>query len=169
MHAWYPNSLFHSLWRCSSAGCNAPCILSAFSFQLLCCPHGPCVNNAYSSHSYVNYVNYDGTAQPTMLSAAQLALTVAELSWEMGSSLCHRGWQKHIITLEFVGMWELQSKEWLHSVTEESDAHSWCNSTDKKRAPVTNIHVFTWFQGYCSLVRALLTAYPSKLPQFIPY
>ena len=75
---------------------------------------------------------------------------------------------KCIIVLEFVEMRELLPEEWLHSVTEETDAHSCCNSTaKKKKAPVTNI--FTWLQVYASLVGVLSTAYPSKVPQFMAY
>ena len=68
---------------------------------------------------------------------------------------------KRIIALEFVEMRELLPEEWLHSITEESDTHSCCNSAaKKKKAPVINI--FTWLQGYASLVGALSTAYPFK-------
>ena len=66
---------------------------------------------------------------------------------------------KKILALEFVEMRELLPEEWLGSVEEgeHSEQHSCCNSTSRKRkAPVTNI--FTWLQGYASLVGALSTA-----------
>ena len=51
---------------------------------------------------------------------------------------------------------------------EHSELHSCCNSTSRKRKPpVTNI--FTWLQGYASLVGALSTAYLAKVLELMAY
>ena len=109
--------------------------------------------------------------QPTLLGAAQTTPSVVvPTGLFLGDGLLPlpQKLMRRIIALEFVEMRELLPEEWLHSVTEESDNHSCCNSAvKKKKAPVTNI--FTWFQGYASLVGALSTAYPSKVPQFMAY
>ena len=48
------------------------------------------------------------------------------------------------------------------------EQHSCCNSASRKRKPpVTNI--FSWLQGYASLVGALATVYPAKVPELMAY
>ena len=78
---------------------------------------------------------------------------------------------KKILALEFVEMRELLPEDWLGSVEEggeHSELHSCCNSTSRKRKPpVTNI--FTWLQGYASLVGALSTAYLAKVLELMAY
>lgn len=66
-------------------------------------------------------------------------------------------------------MRELLLEEWLSSV-EEGELHMCCNSASKKQKdPIINI--FTWLQGYASLVRDMhvSTAHRLKVPELIAY
>ena len=77
---------------------------------------------------------------------------------------------KKIRALEFIEMRELLPEEWLGSLEEgdSADQHNCCNSASRKRKPpVTNI--FSWMQGYASLVGALATVYPAKVPELMAY
>ena len=76
---------------------------------------------------------------------------------------------KKILALEFIEMRELLPEEWLSSAeVREQESHSCCNSAAQKlKAPITNI--FTWLQGYASLVVALSTAHPSKVSELMAY
>jgi hypothetical protein len=72
--------------------------------------------------------------------------------------------------LEFIEMQELLPEEWLGSLEDgdSTEQHSCCNSASRKRKPpVTNI--FSWMQGYASLVGALATVYPAKAPELMDY
>ena len=77
---------------------------------------------------------------------------------------------KKIRALEFIEMRELLPEEWLGSLEEgdSADQHNCCNSASRKRKPpITNI--FSWMQGYASLVGALATVYPAKVPELMAY
>ena len=74
-----------------------------------------------------------------------------------------------ILNLEFVEMQDLLPEAWLTSI--EDDAAKCCSTSDaegrKRRPPVTNI--FTWLQGFASMVSALSTKYPRMVPEFLAY
>lgn len=51
---------------------------------------------------------------------------------------------------------------------EDEPAKQCCSAgTTKKRKPITNI--FTWLQGYVSLVGTLSIRYPAMVPKFMAY
>ena len=72
-----------------------------------------------------------------------------------------------ITALEFVEIQELLPEAWL--LAGEMEHSGCCSSTGakKRRPPVTNI--FTWLQGFASLVSALSTRYPAYVPEFLAY
>ena len=74
-----------------------------------------------------------------------------------------------ILNLEFVEMQDLLPEAWL-TLTDD-DAAKYCSTSAaggrKRRPPVTNI--FTWLQGFASMVSALSTKYPGMVPEFLAY
>ena len=76
-----------------------------------------------------------------------------------------------IINLEFVEIQELLPEAWLSDG--DSDSHFKCcggasaSGAKKRHPPVTNI--FTWLQGFTSLVSALSTRFPSMVPELLAY
>ena len=73
-----------------------------------------------------------------------------------------------ITALEFVEIHELLPETWLSASLDVEQPSTCCSSTaSKKRKPVTNI--FTWLQGFASLVSALSTKYPAMVPEFLAY
>lgn len=76
---------------------------------------------------------------------------------------------RKILALDFIEMRELLPEEWVTaSDQDDGEAHSCCNSAARKRrAPVTNI--FAWLQAYSTLVGALSTTYPTKVPELMAY
>ena len=72
-----------------------------------------------------------------------------------------------ILKLEFVEIHELLPETWLSSIDEEPSKCCSGSTKEKKRKPVTNI--FTWLQGFASLVSALSTKYPTMVPEFLAY
>ena len=74
-----------------------------------------------------------------------------------------------ILNLEFVEMQDLLPEAWL-TLTDD-DAAKCCSTSAaggrKRRPPVTNI--FTWLQGFASMVSALSTKYPGMVPEFLAY
>ena len=72
-----------------------------------------------------------------------------------------------ITALEFVEIHELLPEAWLQ--TGEMENSGCCSSAGakKRRPPVTNI--FTWLQGFASMVSALSTRYPAYVPEFLAY
>lgn len=111
--------------------------------------------------------------QPAMLPAPQPAASVAVptgLFLGDGVLPLPQKLMKKIRALEFIEMRELLPEEWLGSLEDGDNAehHSCCNSASRKRKPpVTNI--FSWMQGYASLVGALATVYPAKVPELMAY
>ena len=72
-----------------------------------------------------------------------------------------------ILQLEFVEIHDLLPETWLSSMEDTATSHC-CGATNaKKKKPITNI--FTWLQGYASLVSALSTRYPAMVPEFMAY
>ena len=73
-----------------------------------------------------------------------------------------------ILDLEFVDIQDLLPEAWLYSLEEETTGCcSSSSATRKRRPPVTNI--FTWLQGFASLVSALSSKYPTSVPEFLAY
>ena len=72
-----------------------------------------------------------------------------------------------VLKLEFVEIHELLPDTWLSSIEDEPTNCCLGATKEKKRKPVTNI--FTWLQGFASLVSALSTKYPTMVPEFLAY
>ena len=48
------------------------------------------------------------------------------------------------------------------------EQHNCCNSANCRRKPLVT-HIFTWLQGYASLVGALVTTHPDKVAELMAY
>ena len=112
------------------------------------------------------------TAQPLVLPAPQPAASIAVptgLFLGDGVLPLPQKLMKRILALEFVEMRELLPEEWLGAWEEGHNAEQHCcNSANRRRKPpVTNI--FTWLQGYASLVGTLATAHPDKVAELMAY
>jgi hypothetical protein len=76
--------------------------------------------------------------------------------------------QTKILNLEFIEMQDLLPEAWLALTEDEGTKCCHGSGTGQKRhPPVTNI--FTWLQGFASLVSALSTKYPGMVPEFLVY
>ena len=109
------------------------------------------------------------TVQPLVLPAPQPAASIAVPTGLFLGDVVVPLPQKLIKRLEFVEMRELLPEEWLGSLEEGHNAEQHCcNSANRRRKPpVTNI--FTWLQGYASLVGALATAHPDEVAELMAY